>query len=101
MKMKHPICLQENTIPYEAWMWDEFNSEAIENIIQNFKRSNTMAKHSNPNNEENTIPYEQINPSRMREEAERHGSTDPRMHKQHERQIAELDKGEGAIKGGR
>jgi hypothetical protein len=55
----------------------------------------------NPNDTENTIPYEQIDPAHLRREAEKHGSTDPAKHAKHERELAELDHGQGHEKGGR
>jgi len=55
----------------------------------------------NPNDKENTVPYEQIDAGQMRREAVKHGSTNPEAHAKHERELHQLDKGEGAIKGGR
>lgn len=55
----------------------------------------------NPNDAENTVPYEQINPSRLRSEAEKHGNTDMEKHAKHEAEIAKLDRGQGHEKGGR
>lgn len=55
----------------------------------------------NPNDVENTIPYEQINPGELRREAEKHGSVDPEKHSAHERELAKLDRGQGHKKGGR
>jgi hypothetical protein len=55
----------------------------------------------NPNDKENTIPYEQIDAGHMRRDAEHKGSTDPEKHAKHESELHKLDKGEGAIKGGR
>lgn len=55
----------------------------------------------NPNDSENTIPYEQINAGSMRKEAESKGSVDPAMHSKHEAEIAKMDRGQGSEKGGR
>ena len=55
----------------------------------------------NPNDNENTLPYEQIDAGHMRAEAEKHGSTDPKQHRRHEAEIAALDHKEGKEKGGR
>lgn len=77
---------------------------------------------ANPNDKENTCPYEQINPHQMRREAEKHGSLGPNEQisaghmrreaeskgsasgpheSKHEREIAKLDRGQGHEKGGR
>lgn len=55
----------------------------------------------NPNDKENTIPYEQISPNQLRSEAVKHGSVDPEKHAKHEAEIAKLDRGMGHEKGGR
>jgi hypothetical protein len=70
--------------------------------IQFQKESTTMAKMTtNPNSAENTAPYEQAGGDKARAEAEKLGTSDPKLHAQHDRQLAELDRRHGPTKGGR
>jgi hypothetical protein len=69
--------------------------------IQFQKESTTMAMTTNPNSAENTPPYEQVDGDKLRAEAEKRGTSDPKLHAQHDRQLAELDRRHGPTKGGR
>jgi hypothetical protein len=70
--------------------------------IQFNKESTTMGKMTtNPNSAENTTPYEQVGGDKARTEAEKLSTSDPKLHAQHDRQLAELDRRHGPTKGGR